>query len=170
MSCLRKNQRVRLPLLFNWHPREPSSCSARAHEPRQYAFGRAQASRRGMAASHAALDTRTAFHPNVARSHFEGRVVPGLFHRNLEFRNTRAYARASLKSHRRWLAHCDSRRDRAANRLDHVTLTPGAAALAVATDTLWVPFGHKATSPHSTGWAACAGRRCHAKAAVRPIS
>jgi hypothetical protein len=41
--------------------------------------------------------------------------------------------------------------------------------LAVATDTLWVPFGHKATSPHSTGWAACAGRRCHAKAAVRPI-
>jgi hypothetical protein len=39
----------------------------------------------------------------------------------------------------------------------------------VATDTLWVPFGHKATSPHSTGWAACAGRRCHAKAAVRPI-
>jgi hypothetical protein len=88
----------------------------------------------------------------------------------LEFRNTRAYARASLKSHRRWLAHRDSRRDRAANRLDHVTLTPGAAALAVATDTLWVPFGHKATSPHSTGWAACAGRRCHAKAAVRPIS
>jgi hypothetical protein len=62
---------------------------------------------------------------------------------SLEFRNTRAYARASLKSHRRWLAHRDSRRDRAANRLDHVTLTPGAAALAVATDTLWVPFGHK---------------------------
>ena len=26
----------------------------------------------------------------------------------------------------------------------HVTLTPGATALAVATDTLWVPFGHKA--------------------------
>ena len=60
--------------------------------------------------------------------------------RRLEFRNTRAYARASLKSHRRWLAHRDSRRDRAANRLDHVTLTPGAAALAVATDTLWVPL------------------------------
>jgi hypothetical protein len=55
--------------------------------------------------------------------------------RSFEFRNTRAYARASLKSHRRWLAHCDSRRDRAANRLDHVTLTPGAAVLAVATDT-----------------------------------
>ena len=59
----------------------PPPPPARAHEPRQFAFGRAQASRRGMAASHAALDTRTAFHPNVARSHFEGRVVPGLFHR-----------------------------------------------------------------------------------------
>jgi hypothetical protein len=58
----------------------------------------------------------------------------------------RTRARASLKSHRRWLAHCDSRRDRAANRLDHVTLTPGAAALALATDTLWVPFGPKASS------------------------
>jgi hypothetical protein len=46
-------------------------------------------------------------------------------------------ARESLKSHGRGLAICDSRRDRAANRLDHVTLTPGAAALAVATDTLW---------------------------------
>ena len=34
---------------------------------------------------------------------------------------------------------------------DHVTLTPGAAALAVATDTLWVPFGHKANLAHSTG-------------------
>jgi hypothetical protein len=50
------------------------------------------------------------------------------------------YARASLKSHGRWLANCDSLRARAANRLDHVTLTPGAAALAVATDTLWVPL------------------------------
>src|SRR4051794_40983028 len=55
-----------------------------------------------------------------------------------------------------------------AYRLDHVTLTPGATALAVATDTLWVPSGTKPTWPHSTGWAACAGRRCHAKAAVRP--
>jgi hypothetical protein len=35
-------------------------------------------------------------------------------------------------------------RHRAANRLDHVTLTPGATALAVATDTLWVPSGTKA--------------------------
>ena len=40
--------------------------------------------------------------------------------------HARAYVRASLKPHRRWLA---------ANRLDHVTLTPGAGALAVATDT-----------------------------------
>ena len=29
------------------------------------------------------------------------------------FRSMRAYARASLKSHVRWLAHCDSRRGRA---------------------------------------------------------
>ena len=99
-----------------------------------------------------------------------GKRSLGLLWPAVKFRNTRAYARASLKSHRRRLARCDNRRDRAANRLDHVTLTPGAAALAVATDTLSVPFGHKATSPHSTGWAACAGRRCHAKAAVRPIS
>ena len=61
--------------------------------------------------------------------------------RRLEFRNTRAYARASLKSHRRWLAHRDSRRDRAANRLDHVTLTPGAAALAVAPIRFGFSFG-----------------------------
>ena len=47
------------------------------------------------------------------------------------------------------VAHCDSRRDRAANRLDHVTLTPGAPASAVATDTLWVSFRPKASSPHS---------------------
>jgi transcriptional regulator with GAF, ATPase, and Fis domain len=36
---------------------------------------------------------------------------------------------------------CDAKfgnRHRAANRLDHVTLTPSATALAVATDTLWV--------------------------------
>ena len=31
-----------------------------------------------------------------------------------------------------------------AYRLDHVTLTPGATALAVATDTLWVPSGRSA--------------------------
>jgi len=59
-----------------------------------------------------------------------------------EFKNTRVRARESLsiKSHGRWLANCDSLRGRAANRLDYVTLTPGAAALAVATNTLWVPF------------------------------
>jgi hypothetical protein len=36
----------------------------------------------------------------------------------------------------------------AKNRLDHVTLTPGAAALAVAADTLWVRFRPQASSPH----------------------
>ena len=41
--------------------------------------------------------------------------------------------------------------------------------MAVATNTLWVPLRPKASSPHSTGWTACAGRRCHAKAAVRPV-
>ena len=80
--------------------------------------------------------TRTRQITAAIKSH--ARLYPVV--RLIEFRNTRAYARASLKSHRRWLAHRDSRRDRAANRLDHVTLTPGAAALAVATDTLWVPL------------------------------
>jgi hypothetical protein len=79
------------------------------------------------------------------------------------------YARASLKSHGRWLANCDNLRARVANRHYDVTLTAGAAALAVATNTLWAPFRPKASSPHGTRWAACAGRRCHAKAAVRPI-
>jgi hypothetical protein len=58
------------------------------------------------------------------------------------------YARASLKSHERWLANLIVSA-RAANRLNHVTLTPGAAALAVAASTLWVPFRPKASSPHS---------------------
>ena len=58
-------------------------------------------------------------------------------------------ARASLKSHGRRLANCDSLRARAANRLDHVTLTPGAPASAVATDTLWVSFRPQASSPRS---------------------
>ena len=46
-----------------------------AYELRQYAFGRAQASRQGLVSSHAAHDTRTAFHPNVARSAFEARQL-----------------------------------------------------------------------------------------------
>src|ERR1044072_6321586 len=46
--------------------------------------------------------------------------------------------RMSLSCAYRYLRH------RPANRLDHVTLTPGATALAAATDTLWVPSGTKA--------------------------
>src|SRR4029078_9080698 len=71
--------------------------------------------------------------------------------------------RASLKSHRRWLAHCDSRRDRAPNRLDHVTLTPGAPASEVTPDALWVSFRPPSKLALQRGWAACAGGRCHAR-------
>ncbi len=57
----------------------------------------------------------------------------------------------SLKYHGRWpRAHQQnaSRRARAANRLDRIALTPGAAALALAINTHWVPFLPKASSPH----------------------
>src|ERR1700704_1953901 len=47
---------------------------------------------------------------------------------------------------RRNLSNCDSLCAHAANPLDHVTLTAGAAALAVA-NTPWVPFCPKASSP-----------------------
>ena len=43
----------------------------------------------------------------------------------------------------------DSLHARAANRLDHVTQAPGAAALAMATNTIWVSFRPKASLPRS---------------------
>ena len=78
-------------------------------------------------------------------------------------------ARASLRSHGGSLANCDSLRARAANRLDHVTLTPGAPASAVATDTLWVSFRPRASSPRSADRRLAQVVECHSKAAVRPI-
>ena len=54
-----------------------------------------------------------------------------------------------------------ARRD--ARRFDHVTLTRGAAALAVATSTLAVPFRPEANFSHTTRYATRAARRCHAK-------
>ena len=85
---------------------------------------------------------------------------------NFEFRNTRAQ---SLRSHGGSLANCDSLRARAANQLDHVTLTPGAPASAVATDTLWVSFRPRASSPRSADRPPAQVVECHSKAAVRPI-
>ena len=72
-------------------------------------------------------------------------------------RNTRA--RAHEFKALQWTVN-QHLRARAPIRLDHVTLTTGAAALAVAS--LWVPFRPEAVRP-TAGMAACAGRRCHAK-------
>jgi hypothetical protein len=50
---------------------------------------------------------------------------------------------------REMVSLCDNLRARAPSRLDHITLTAGAAALAVATNTLWIPFRPKASSPRN---------------------
>ena len=61
----------------------------------------------------------------------------------------------------------DSRHAPAANQIDHVTLRPGAAALAMATNTLRVFLRSPKQARLAAGWAARASRRCHAKAEVR---
>jgi len=54
---------------------------------------------------------------------------------------------------------------RASHSLENVTLTRGAAALAMATNTLWFPFRPEASSAPERAWWAALGRGCHAKAA-----
>ena len=61
----------------------------------------------------------------------------------------------------------DSRHAPAANQIDHVTLRPGAAALAMATNTLRVFLRSPKQARLAAGWAARASRRCHAKAEDR---